>query len=118
MVVNVDGSRLQQVFLNLLENAAQHSPEGETIRLSIFGPREGMVKIVVTDLGAGIAPDKLDKVFEPFFTTRRGGVGLGLSLVKHFVGSMGGSVSIWNNDPPPGCTVEVALPVSEEAIES
>jgi len=110
--VTVDGSRLQQVFLNLLENAAQHSPEGDAIRLSIIGPRENVVKVRVSDRGAGIAADKLDKVFEPFFTTRRGGVGLGLSLVKHFVGSMGGTVSIWNNDPPPGCTVEVALPVS------
>ena len=116
--VTVDGSRLQQVFLNLLENASQHSPEGEAIRLSIFGSRDSMVKIMVTDRGAGIPPDKLDKVFEPFFTTRRGGVGLGLSLVKHFVGSMGGSVSIWNNDPAPGCTVEVALPVSGEASEA
>jgi len=112
--VNVDGSRLQQVFLNLLENAAQHSSEGEAIRLSILGPRENVVRVRISDRGAGIAADKLDKVFEPFFTTRRGGVGLGLSLVKHFVGSMGGTVSIWNNDPPPGCTVEVALPVSGE----
>ena len=115
--VTVDGSRLQQVFLNLLENAAQHSPEGEAIRLSIIGPRENMVKVLVSDRGAGVAPDKLSKVFEPFFTTRRGGVGLGLSLVKHFVGSMGGAVSIWNNDPPPGCTVEVELPVSAEGGE-
>ena len=118
LFVTVDGSRLQQVFLNLLENAAQHSSEGSEIKLTIFGPEENMVKILVTDPGAGITPDKLDKVFEPFFTTRRGGVGLGLSLVKHFVGSMGGSVSIRNNEPLPGCTVEVALPISGEVAES
>jgi PAS domain S-box-containing protein len=116
--VTVDGSRLQQVFLNLLENAAQHSHEGSEIKLTIFAPQDDMVKVLVTDPGAGIPPDKLDKVFEPFFTTRRGGVGLGLSLVKHFVGSMGGSVWIRNNEPPPGCTVEVALPVSGEVAES
>ncbi len=113
----VDGARLQQVFLNLLENAAQHSPEGSELTLTIKKPEGNNVKIEVTDKGSGIPPDKLEKVFEPFFTTRRGGVGLGLSIVKHSVECMGGSIRAWNNNPLPGCTIGITLPVAEGVDE-
>ncbi|MBA4418959.1 MAG: hypothetical protein C0392_13790 [Syntrophus sp. (in: bacteria)] len=109
--VNIDSPKLQQVFLNLLENAAHQSPKESTIIFTILSPVADAVKIHISDSGVGIPTDKLGMVFEPFFTDRRGGVGLGLSIVKHFVESMGGSVRIWNNDPPPGCTAEVILPV-------
>jgi two-component system cell cycle sensor histidine kinase/response regulator CckA len=112
--VMVDASRLQQVFLNLLENASQHCIEGTDVRLTILEPENNMVCVQIIDGGAGIPNDKLEKVFEPFFTARRGGVGLGLSIVKHSIESMGGTTRIWNNDPPPGCTVEVMLPVVRE----
>ena len=114
--VVVDGSRLQQVFLNLLENAAQHSQDGLEVTLSIRKPADGAVKVQVIDKGTGVPAEKVKQVFEPFYTTRRGGVGLGLSLVKHFVESMGGTAEIWNNDPPPGCTVEIALPLGTEEV--
>jgi signal transduction histidine kinase len=68
----------------------------------------------VVDRGAGIAADILPRVFDTFFTTRRGGTGLGLAIVKHIIEKHGGSISLVNNDPPPGCTVTVALPVLEE----
>jgi PAS domain S-box-containing protein len=110
--VTVDSSRLQQIFLNLLDNSAQHSPEGGEIDLALLLPSSGTARVRIADRGAGIPADKVEKVFEPFFTTRRGGVGLGLSIVKHFIESMAGSARVWNNDPPPGCTVEVALPVA------
>ncbi len=117
VTVLADGPKLQQVFLNLLENAAHQSPEGSEITLSVFEPEGGVVRIQVSDRGVGIPPDKLEMVFEPFFTTRRGGVGLGLSLVKHFIESMGGTVRIWNNDLIPGCTAEVVLPVASRGGE-
>jgi signal transduction histidine kinase len=53
-------------------------------------------------------------VFKPFFTTRKHGTGLGLALVKNIVHAHRGDVALWNNDPPPGCTVEVRLPVARE----
>lgn len=109
-----DIARLQQVFINLLENAAQHSPEGE-ILLEILESDEGMVRVRVTDRGSGIPPKDIDKVFDPFFTARKGGTGLGLSIVKHIVDVHGGGILIWNNDPPPGCTVEISLPQKGES---
>jgi len=109
LVVNADSVRLQQALLNLLENASQHSPAGSEINLHIGRPVGQRVTLQVRDSGKGIVPEKLGKVFDPFFTSRAGGTGLGLPLVKHFVESMGGEVKIRNNEPPPGCTAEVIL---------
>lgn len=109
-----DSSRLQQVFLNVLENACHHSPKGSDIQFVILVPKGGFVKIQVVDQGTGVPPENLSKVFEPFFTSRKKGTGLGLSLVKHIVHSHGGEVVIWNNIPPPGCTIEITLPLFKE----
>ena len=118
--VRADGVKLQQVVTNLLENAIQHSPEGNGIVLRISinepqNPEEEMVVIRICDSGSGIPADRISRVFEPFYSTRRGGTGLGLALVKHFVEHMRGQVKIWNNDPYPGCTAEVRIPRAGEA---
>lgn len=109
--IMADSSRLQQVLLNLLENSAQHSPDGSDLHLRISKPKGKIVRISVVDQGKGIPPENLQKVFEPFFTTRKRGNGLGLSIVKNTIQAHGGNVSIRNNDPPPGCTVEISLPI-------
>jgi PAS domain S-box-containing protein len=112
--VLADSGRLQQVFLNLLDNAAQHSPEGSEIQVMICEPEGRVCRIQVIDRGSGITPEILPHIFEPFFTTRRGGTGLGMSIVKHIIEAHGGTITIVNNDPPPGCTVEVRLPIDDE----
>lgn len=117
VLVNVESSRLQQVFFNLLDNAAQHSPAGSEIRVIILEPTAGMVRVQISDQGTGITPEHLRQVFDPFFTTRTHGTGLGLTLVKRIVESHGGRVTIWNNTPLSGCTVEVRLPVIEETSD-
>ena len=63
--------------------------------------------------GRGLTRETLDRMFEPFFTSRPGGTGLGLALVRSIVEAHGGALGAWNNDPPPGCTVEFALPLRE-----
>ena len=116
--VLADGIKLQQVFFNLLENAGQHTPDGNKILVQLThnnsDPHDGMAIVQIIDQGSGIAEEKLPQVFEPFYTDRKGGTGLGLALVKHFIENMGGSVQIWNNNPSPGCTVEVRLPLCPE----
>lgn len=113
--VLADGLKLQQVFFNLLENAGHHTPVGGTITIRLLhnGPDlpAGMVAVQVIDQGTGIDEEKLPNVFEPFYTGRKGGTGLGLALVRHFTENMGGTVHIRNNCPPPGCTVEVHIPL-------
>ncbi|MEE9523695.1 MAG: GAF domain-containing sensor histidine kinase, partial [Thermodesulfovibrionales bacterium] len=117
LIINGDSQRLQQVFFNLLQNAAQHSPEKSEILLNILEPDDHYVRTQIIDKGTGIPDEHINMVFEPFFTTRRKGTGMGLSLVKHIVETHGGLVSISNNTPPPGCVVEVSLPVSKEDME-
>ena len=111
--VHANRAKLQQVFFNLLENAAQHSPVDSTIaiRIELLGDKK--IRVLLIDQGSGISKDNLGKVFEPFFTTRRGGIGFGLSLVKRIIELHSGRVSITNNDPQPGCTIEVVLPRME-----
>jgi PAS domain S-box-containing protein len=112
VMVKADGVKLQQVFFNLIDNACDHSSAGEPITVEMttaFADTEAVVRVI--DKGKGVAPNLLEKVFEPFFSTRKGGTGLGLSIVKRIVELHGGTVSMTNNDPGPGLTVEVQLPI-------
>ncbi len=115
--VNADRKRLVQIIFNLVENAAQHSASDSKIRLHLEvteNQQNAMAAIRVVDAGSGIPPEKLPRVFDPFYTSRKEGTGLGLALVKHFVEDMNGTVVLFNNDPPPGCTAEVKIPLATE----
>jgi signal transduction histidine kinase len=114
-----DRDRLQQIIFNLVENAAQHSPLGSKIILEITGishseSTANMAVVKVIDEGKGIPPDKISRVFDPFYSSRKGGTGLGLALVKHFIENMGGCVTIINNSSSPGCTAEIQIPIAEK----
>jgi PAS domain S-box-containing protein len=111
-----DGTRLQQVFINLLDNAAQHTPPGGRVLLEVLEPEGGFGVVRVVDQGPGIPEADRERVFAPFFTTRKKGTGLGLSIVKHIVEAHEGLATIANNDPPPGLTAEVRLPLAGEAV--
>ncbi len=91
----MDRPRLVQVFQNLLENAIQHSPPGSVIRLSTRRVAQGSrvaVECLVEDSGPGFREEDLPLLFEPFFTRRPGGIGLGLSIVARIVDAHGGQV--------------------------
>ncbi|MGE0918616.1 PAS domain-containing sensor histidine kinase [Trichlorobacter lovleyi] len=121
VLARADKDRLQQVLFNLLDNAGQHSPPESSISLVLDQTRvsagERCLRLRVIDQGSGVAPGLYERVFEPFFTTRKAGTGLGLALVKQFIEQMGGMVQICNNDPEPGCTVTLQLqPALEEDL--
>ncbi|MDR2728052.1 MAG: PocR ligand-binding domain-containing protein [Chitinispirillales bacterium] len=105
-IVNADRNKLQQVFINLLENACNHSSDSSEVTISL---QEGPL-IRITDEGSGIKEENLDKLFKPFFTTRKGGTGLGLGIVRQIIQNHGGEVKLYNNTPLPGCTAEICLP--------
>jgi PAS domain S-box-containing protein len=111
--VLADLRRLHQVFINLLDNAAQHSPTGSEVQLLIHETGDDMCMLQVVDCGSGISEELLPRIFEPFFSRRKGGTGLGTSIVKQIVEAHGGTVTIANNDPAPGCTVAIRLPLAE-----
>ncbi len=95
--VAADPELLDQGLINLLRNAMEALRDGGHITLSAF-QENGRVVIVVTDNGPGIAPDQREKVFVPFFTTKRQGSGVGLTLVRQIATVHGGTVSISDTD--------------------
>lgn len=104
--------RLEQVLINLLDNAAGYAAEGNETTVSVHCRDKGWVSIEIADRGPGISREDLSKVFDPFFTTRKGGVGLGLAIVRSIVERHGGDVSVRNNAPQAGVTVTVRLPLT------
>ncbi|WP_224369965.1 hybrid sensor histidine kinase/response regulator [Hyalangium versicolor] len=115
--VMADGSRLGQVFLNLLVNAAHAIPEGNALgsEISVRARMDasGRVSVEVSDTGVGIRADLLPRIFEPFFTTKSvgSGTGLGLSICHGIVQSLGGEISV-RSEEGRGTTFTVLLPVA------
>jgi two-component system cell cycle sensor histidine kinase/response regulator CckA len=109
--------KLEQVFFNLVHNALALSPREAPLEIRIW--REGSsVCLSVSDRGPGIPPEFLPRLFQPFATKRKGGTGLGLAIVQKIVSAHGGTISGANNDPPPGATFTVWLPLAlEETVE-
>lgn len=109
--------RLEQVVVNLLLNACQAltSPEQQIRVQTFFAEDTGQVVLQIADQGRGIASELLDRLSEPFFTTRRdqGGTGLGLSVSSRIVREHGGQLS-FASEPGVGTTVTLRLPVIKE----
>lgn len=114
-VVGVEASALGQIVLNLVLNAAQaiegSGVAGCGIRIAV-GVAEGMAVVSVSDTGPGIAPDIVDRIFEPYFTTKTSGSGLGLSIVREMVWRAGGQISA-RSTPGVETTFEVRLPLAD-----
>jgi signal transduction histidine kinase len=94
--VSLDGARMEQVLINLLLNAIQASTTGQAVSLCCREIRGGLC-IEVTDCGCGIPPEARQKIFSPFFTTKKEGTGLGLSIVSKIVEAHRGHIEILDN---------------------
>jgi len=112
--VVIQRQRIEQVLVNLLDNAADHSPDGTPIEIELSRRLPGLARIRAIDRGAGLPVAGVDKMFEPFFTTRANGTGLGLTIARSIVEDHGGRIGAWRNEPPPGLTVEFTLPLAPE----
>lgn len=111
-----DPERINQVFMNLLMNARQAMPMGGTITVSTtYHPERRCVEAMVRDTGSGICPENLDKIFNPFFTTKQPGrgTGLGLSVSFGIIKEHGGEITV-ESVPGNGSTFIVRLPVDTE----
>jgi CheY-like chemotaxis protein len=116
--VNIDTSRVEEIFINLLSNAVKFTPEGGNVAFIVeclkLEPACVHDRIIVRDSGCGISPEFLQKLFEPFSQERTkenadiGGSGLGLSIVKRLVDIMGGTIDV-KSRPGEGTEVTVCL---------
>jgi signal transduction histidine kinase len=107
-----DAELMERVFYNLILNAVQASPAGGAVSVKTR-PAAGAVEIAVIDRGVGIEPQQRDSIFNPFFTTKPEGVGLGLAIVSKIVDEHGGKITV-ESDPGKGSVFHVRLPNSGE----
>ncbi len=105
--------RLAQATLNLIANALSFSPEDRPVKIELRANRSFGI-LSVRDEGPGIREDILPKLFRPFQTGRKEGTGLGLAIVKKTVTAFGGQVTGANNDPGPGATFTIKLPLARD----
>ena len=117
--VSIDDSQLQQVFINLLVNAADAIGEkGGTVTLAtrtVQTKGKEQIQIEVTDTGCGIAKQNLTKIFEPFYSTKdQKGIGLGLSVVWGIIDKHQGTISV-ESELNRGSTFTIRIPVSQTA---
>jgi signal transduction histidine kinase len=115
--IRVDKNQMHQAFLNLFLNAIQAMPGGGELKIEAHpalssapeGGRQNFVKVRISDTGKGIPAHFIPKVFDPFFTTRPKGVGLGLSITYQIIKKHGGSISV-ESEWEKGTSFIIALP--------
>lgn len=108
----IDEIQIQRVLLNLINNAIQAMPEGGEIVITSIG-RNNEVHIIIQDAGEGINQDKLPYIFEPLFTTKSKGVGLGLSITKTLIEKHQGTIEV-QSKLHEGTRFTITLPCGEE----
>ncbi len=113
--VIADRIQIQQVVLNLARNAVEAIEEagiaGGVIKVAVIGAERNEVAVSVSDSGPGIAPDDANHIFDPFHSTKRGGLGVGLSISRAIVEAHGGRMSMAPNHGG-GCVFQFTLPVA------
>jgi signal transduction histidine kinase len=118
--VVTDAERLRAALVNVLANAveavrarppaATPPAPGDNVVMTATAAANGSVRIAVRDHGTGVDPEHARQMFEPYFTTRRTGTGLGLPITRNIVEGLGGTISVRHESP--GTTVEITLPAS------
>lgn len=123
LLLEVDVELITRALSNLMLNAVQWSPQGGSVQVTARRSRqtdqEQQIIIQVRDTGPGINPEKIDRLFQPFFTTRQGGTGLGLANVRKIIEYHSGTVT-GENSPTGGAvfTISLPLPQQEETLNA
>lgn len=106
---HADRGSVEQILLNLIVNAREAMPDGGTIRIGLERTAQNGVALLVSDTGSGMDESTRGRLFQPFFTTKEQGTGLGLATVADIIGRLGGEVSV-ESQPGRGSTFHVAFP--------
>jgi len=112
----MDANQMEQVFLNLIINAIHAMPDGGTLAASLrtvsaYSETEAeatLIEYTISDTGGGISPDVIDKIFDPFFSTKTHGTGLGLASVQKIIETHQGQISV-ESEPGQGATFTIRL---------
>jgi two-component system sensor histidine kinase AtoS len=111
--IMADPMQLQQVFLNLMFNAIEAMPRGGALAVkTLLDDTENVLRIAISDTGKGMEPPVLEQIFQPFFTTKRKGSGLGLSICQRLLDQHEGSISA-ESAPGKGTVFTLVIPARE-----
>lgn len=111
-IIRGDGEKLRQAFLNIVINALQATPSGGTVAIVLEKGETGF-EVSFRDSGSGVTSDNLQRIFEPFYTTKPDGTGLGLAVTRKIIEGHGGILAI-ESEVCKGTTVTVTLPQKSE----
>lgn len=116
-VFYIDPQQIRQVLLNLLLNAidAVEDAKEKRITISLETAEEGMGKIIISDTGKGMKPEELNHIFEPFYTSKEKGVGLGLTLSYNLIKENNGDIQV-SSQPNQGTVFTVILPLYQKEL--
>ncbi|HDY67243.1 MAG TPA: hypothetical protein ENH85_05570 [Candidatus Scalindua sp.] len=114
-VINADEESLKEVFFNIIHNAIQAMSAGGSLTISASNEQESdYIKVIFKDTGTGISKENIDKIFEPFYTTKQAGTGLGLAIVKRKLEETGGMVQVESTNSTTNFTIKI--PSSSEGV--
>lgn len=117
-LVHVDGHQIVQVLLSLAMNAQEAMPDGGVLEITtVLSGTKDSLKVIVRDSGLGMDPDVTEKIYEPFFTTKGAGSGMGLSTVYGVIKQSGGAIEV-HSQPGQGTYFEMFLPLAPEVHET
>lgn len=113
LTAKVDPSKIKQVVLNLFINAQQAMEDGGELMI-LTAKQDNFARITINDTGKGIEPEKIDKIFNAFYTSRNGGTGLGLATAKKVILEHNGKIFV-ESEPGKGSSFIILLPLVENA---
>jgi len=112
----VDEATIRGALMNLILNAIEAMPDGGTLNIAIDQTDE-VLRLEIIDTGRGIEEEEAKKIFEPFYTTKTQGLGLGMPYAKKIIDQHGGTISL-NSRPGEGTTISVTLPAAPKEVEN
>jgi signal transduction histidine kinase len=110
VLVNGDHEQLRMAFKNIIKNANEAMETGGTLTVTIRTVADGWAEVSFADTGSGIAAEDLNRVFEPLFSRKARGIGLGLSITKMIIEKHGGTIEA-KSEPGKGATIVIQLPL-------
>jgi signal transduction histidine kinase len=113
--VPMDVDKLQQAFLNIIKNAMESIPGEGAVSVSVEPSGSDWISVKITDTGSGLTPEEIERIFNPDYTTKEKGLGLGLPIAHEIVRGHGGRILVVSK-PGGGTTFDVRLPAGEKRV--
>lgn len=114
--VKLDESSIRGALMNLMLNAIEAMPHGGTLKISVEQTSD-LLRLEITDTGRGISEEQLKNIFEPFYTTKEQGLGLGMPYARKIIEQHGGTISL-DSRVGEGTTIFIALPVAQQEVQN